>query len=574
MRGRTWGIWCVVAIALVTFGGNNSPGEDKPAIAAAKSLSPEDRIREVLAKPVTLEYVQVPLKMFVEQLEKTSGIHIRIDAQALKDNDLNAFACVHADLKDISLRNGLKWFLRPLKMTYLIEHGGITITTLDVYEKQLHTRLYSVDDLAQDRNEYGEDFLNTPGLLDLLQSNVRPETWDVVGRPGTVDALNRLLVIHQTEIVHEEIASLFAALRVAKARPKNEPVRGSILASGTPTEQAAQLRFTKQLEQKIDVDFDKVPLDKAIDILKTKTGIPFAFDEINIELDNIDLSLPVSLKQQQIAGRDALSLILRSHKLSFVVKQELPLIVPRSVAKMMGETRIYPCHDLLPPQQPLDRVFEDQCEKLAEVIQQTCQSSDWDEVGGAGSVHSFGSPELLIATTTAENHENIQKLLAEMRLKQGEVPIQPPKYDPFSSEKTTRVFRLFERTPFRQDGLKAEDVAEIVKATMGETAWKEEGTFIRVAKNNPIVTTTKGRDGVETIETKAQPSRTLIIRQGPKAMYEACRILDRLGVWKSSRGLKIDGGTGGGLSGKDLERLKKYGFGDAGPGRFEGGGPF
>jgi hypothetical protein len=51
-------------------------------------------------------------------------------------------------------------------------------------------------------------------LVDLVTSTIKPTTWDGVGGPGSIARAAGMLVISQTQEVHEEIESLLANLRV------------------------------------------------------------------------------------------------------------------------------------------------------------------------------------------------------------------------------------------------------------------------------------------------------------------------------------------------------------------------
>jgi hypothetical protein len=52
-------------------------------------------------------------------------------------------------------------------------------------------------------------------LIELVTSIVEPQTWDVVGGPGAIDAYNGLVVVAQTANVHKKVERLFDMLREA-----------------------------------------------------------------------------------------------------------------------------------------------------------------------------------------------------------------------------------------------------------------------------------------------------------------------------------------------------------------------
>ena len=52
-------------------------------------------------------------------------------------------------------------------------------------------------------------------LIELITSIVKPDSWDDVGGPGTIDAFNGLLVVSQTAEVHQSVERLLDMLREA-----------------------------------------------------------------------------------------------------------------------------------------------------------------------------------------------------------------------------------------------------------------------------------------------------------------------------------------------------------------------
>jgi len=85
-------------------------------------------------------------------------------------------------------------------------------------------RVYNVDDLVTT----DADCVQTCGyeqLLEMVQSQIAPTSWDRVGGPGSVTPFTRngaRLVISQTARNHFEIADLLEQLRGSLAAPRVE----------------------------------------------------------------------------------------------------------------------------------------------------------------------------------------------------------------------------------------------------------------------------------------------------------------------------------------------------------------
>jgi hypothetical protein len=70
-------------------------------------------------------------------------------------------------------------------------------------------------------------------LIDTVTNTVEPQTWDVVGGPGAIYALElhgaAMLVVSQTDRAQEQVARLLDTLQrvVARHQPASTAIRGS-----------------------------------------------------------------------------------------------------------------------------------------------------------------------------------------------------------------------------------------------------------------------------------------------------------------------------------------------------------
>jgi general secretion pathway protein D len=65
---------------------------------------------------------------------------------------------------------------------------------------------------AEPRSKHEED---ADSLIDLITTNVNPESWDEVGGPGSISAYNGLIVVTQTPEIHKKIERVLDMLREA-----------------------------------------------------------------------------------------------------------------------------------------------------------------------------------------------------------------------------------------------------------------------------------------------------------------------------------------------------------------------
>ncbi len=138
-------------------------------------------------------------------------------AGALDDVGLSTDTPITKSLSGLSLKSCLRLILRELNLTYVVRDEVLLITTPEEAEREQVTRLYPVSDLVLARDEAGQTWADFDSLIQTVTSTVEPESWDEVGGPGSVSGMSYpgadVLVIRQTDEVHEEIASLLARMR-------------------------------------------------------------------------------------------------------------------------------------------------------------------------------------------------------------------------------------------------------------------------------------------------------------------------------------------------------------------------
>ena len=88
------------------------------------------------------------------------------------------------------------------------------ITTPEEAESRLTTKVLDVSDLVVCRDKDDELWDDYDTLIDVITSTIMPTTWDQVGGPGSITGASlgtaKVLIVSQTQDVHEEIATLLA----------------------------------------------------------------------------------------------------------------------------------------------------------------------------------------------------------------------------------------------------------------------------------------------------------------------------------------------------------------------------
>ncbi|MDY0169059.1 MAG: tetratricopeptide repeat protein [Thermoguttaceae bacterium] len=210
-----------------------APPPDAAGVRFGVPLGRDDRarIREALAAPVAMEFIETPLQDVVDFLKDATKIEIQIDRKALDDVGLATDMPITLNVRNISLKAALRRMLRDLALTYTIEDEVLLITTPEEAENRLETRMYPVTDLVRVQDSKGEAWPDFDALIELITSTVKPQAWDEVGGPGSIAPMTvrgeEVIVLSQTQDVHDEIEELMARLRQVGQQPEDGklPVR-------------------------------------------------------------------------------------------------------------------------------------------------------------------------------------------------------------------------------------------------------------------------------------------------------------------------------------------------------------
>ena len=194
-------------------------------LATAPANAAEAKIRAALNKTCKIAYYNAPLGLVVRDLAAMYAMNIHIDAKSIDAVGIGDDTPVTLTVNNVSLKSALGLMLDQLELTWMIRHETLLITTPEVAEANLHTRVYNVRDLVVQFDAGAESILDDPqseavdfeSLIELITTTVAPDTWDEVGGPGAIDGyhngLSCALVISQTDLVHDEIDKLLVDLR-------------------------------------------------------------------------------------------------------------------------------------------------------------------------------------------------------------------------------------------------------------------------------------------------------------------------------------------------------------------------
>ena len=194
-----------------------------------KPTPAEEKILAALDAPMKLALNKSPLSEAVDSLKAQYKIEIQLDRKAMDEAGIDTNTYVTQDPKAATLRAALKSMLPAAGLTYVVQDNALLITTKEAAESKLATRIYPVTDLAKPwRNTDGKLWGDCTALVGKIRSTIQPESWDTNGGPGSIAEYLmgnvEVLVISQTQDVHEEVAAMLAMLHKTKQSGKEPPL--------------------------------------------------------------------------------------------------------------------------------------------------------------------------------------------------------------------------------------------------------------------------------------------------------------------------------------------------------------
>ncbi len=117
-----------------------------------KATTAERRITAALDDQTTINFADTPLTDVVDFLSRTHEIPIILDTVAIEEAGLLVDEPVNLTLAGVTLQSALKIMLSEFELTYVIEDEVMKVTTVEVANEKLSTRVYPVGDLVVQLN--------------------------------------------------------------------------------------------------------------------------------------------------------------------------------------------------------------------------------------------------------------------------------------------------------------------------------------------------------------------------------------------------------------------------------------
>jgi hypothetical protein len=399
------------------------------------------------------------------------------------------------------------------------------VTSVAVAEEHLTTIPYSIGDLID--AGYDTDTLDV-----LIEDTVAPDAWDSVGGPGVVSFLGDVMFVRQTDGLHREVSGLLAALREHGRRT---------FAFDPPQ----HLRLREKLDENVSVAFRDTPLEAAVEQLAEKTQIDIRLDKPALDSVKVRQRQPITLSLADRKLKTVLQAMLIDLDLSWMLRDGVLWVTTRDEVESFCKTAVYDVRDLCRDG------GESESLEVA-ILSQT--GSDWDDVGGIGSMES-PRPGTLVVYNTEDALDEVLNLLETYRTAlRSSKPRQKPEEDP--NQIVTVYYRMHANV--------AEGLAKLLPRLVRPESWKTEdqpeapGDVI-LAPSVPDLSEVNGvTESASQTKGSEQSARTLviaravlIIRQTRAVHDEIEKVIRRVesGDPQMDDEMMGMGGMGGGMGG-------------------------
>jgi hypothetical protein len=209
-------------------------------VAVAQDARPRAALGRVVPD---LDLTGVTLADSIEFLRDVSGANIHVNWPALEAVGIGKDTQVNLHMRNIPLRKVLQLILRDAGsgdlLTYYIDDGIIEVTTKELADQDMITKIYPVDDLIMEIPDFDNapDFqlqgsqtgggggggnlfggnLGDEGdqgltraeraeeLIEMIQAVIEPDVWDVNGGRAAIRFLNGSLIVTAPRSVHEAL---------------------------------------------------------------------------------------------------------------------------------------------------------------------------------------------------------------------------------------------------------------------------------------------------------------------------------------------------------------------------------
>jgi hypothetical protein len=347
-----------------------------------------------------VEYMQVPLTGFVEDMSRLANVPIALDLDALAEVGLGQESKVSVKQSDGTVATVLRTAIEPLGLVYTLDPEGLLVTTKSRLSDEPRLVEYDVSDLAGDGAA-------VEALAELCRRMVEPASWRSPRGTASIKGSRGKLQVQQSGSVHDDVLLFLEKLRVARGHP---PQRLSCVKL-----ESRFARARDRLLKEVTANFSQpTPLPRIADYLSQRAGMKVLIDRVALNKAGIDAGDGVTITAEKEPLRDVLSKLCDSLEIGWRIVDDKTLQVTSRAAAGRGEVEFYAVGDLLGD--------HDSGEALAARIAASKSSESWSAAGGLGALHYDAPSRHLIVFQSPAVQRQIEDFLATERAKRNGKP--------------------------------------------------------------------------------------------------------------------------------------------------------
>jgi len=204
-----------------------SSRKELPVFYGSGAAQDKQAIRDALRHEIRLPESQMTLNEFAGFLSEATKENVLLDQRRLEDIGLSVMetARFQTGLSNMSARHALDSLGGGL--AWQIHAGAVVITSAEGVDSFLDTRVYPVTQLISgNRKKSPGNTTDLDHLVEVIMSNVAPDSWEEVGGAGTIVQIMEppAMVISQNARTHAQIVSLLSTLNgISRYEQKSTP---------------------------------------------------------------------------------------------------------------------------------------------------------------------------------------------------------------------------------------------------------------------------------------------------------------------------------------------------------------
>ena len=232
-----------MSIAHAEFNESKEAGDGSATLMQADKANQETR--EKLNKSIDANFVEIPLNEFLKEMEKLTDVQFYLDAKSIDAVGITCDVPITFTLKKVPAELVLRLVFKNIDLSFYVDNGVVIVATKEELLQSLSVRMYDVKQLIgegscasiEQQGMMGgipgmamgrvltQGDINGHTLGSMIQQVIVPETWKSNGveyAHGTLAIYRGVLVVRQTEAVHQEIGKLLDQLREKLSEAKSQ----------------------------------------------------------------------------------------------------------------------------------------------------------------------------------------------------------------------------------------------------------------------------------------------------------------------------------------------------------------